>query len=414
MELYKTKEKSKYNVGLIIVAAILLVFGLLMIYSSSSSLALVYRDGDFFYYVKRQIIWILIGSILAYYFYRLNYEGIKKLGFYLTIGSLLLILYTLPKAIFQIDVHFVNTLNGATRWIDLGLFDLQPSELFKFGIIIFTASWLTMSQSSIKSIEQFIRRYRDREYTYKILNFIYLLFPVVLTIFGSLLILLQKDFDTIIIIFVGFIAAYYIGVDKKYQKTAIVVVIILGLLASVFALIGVEYRRQRVESYVEILLHGEPSETSKRAESFQVWNGLVGIGSGGLFGLGYGESRQKLFFLQEAAYTDSIYAIIGEEFGLVGSLSIIFLFLLFLSQGLNIAKDSTDKFENIMATGVTVGISSQAFLNIAANLAVIPFGGIPLPFVSYGGSSTVITLISMGLILKVGAKQTTAIKKFRY
>lgn len=414
MELYNTKEKSKYNIGLIVVAAILLVFGLLMIYSSSSSLALVYRDGDIFYYVKRQIIWIVIGSFLAFYFYKVNYEAIKRLGFLITLGSIILILYTLPKALFQIDVPFVNTLNGATRWIDLGLFDLQPSELFKFGIIIFTASWLTMSQSSIKGIEQFLRRYRDREYTYKLLNFIYLLFPVVLVTFGSLLILLQKDFDTIIIIFVGFIAAYYIGVDKKYQKTAIVVVILLGLFASIFALIGVEYRRQRVESYVEILLHGEPSETSKRAESFQVWNGLVGIGSGGLFGLGYGESRQKLFFLQEAAYTDSIYAIIGEEFGLVGSLSVIFLFLLFLSQGLNIAKDSSDKFENIMATGVTVGIASQAFLNIAANLAVIPFGGIPLPFVSYGGSSTVITLISLGLILKVGAKQTTTIKKFRY
>lgn len=414
MELYNTKEKSKYNIGLLIVAAILLVFGLLMIYSSSSSLALVYRDGDIFYYVKRQIIWIIIGSFLAFYCYKVNYQAIKRLGFFITLGSIILILYTLPKALFQIDIPFVNTLNGATRWIDLGLFDLQPSELFKFGIIIFTASWLTMSQNSTKSIEQFLRRYRDREYTYKLLNFIYLLFPVVLVTFGSVLILLQKDFDTIIVIFVGFIAAYYIGVDKKYQKTAIVVVILLGLFASTFALIGVEYRRQRVESYVEILLHGEPSETSKRAESFQVWNGLVGIGSGGLFGLGYGESRQKLFFLQEAAYTDSIYAIIGEEFGLVGSLSVIFLFLLFLSQGLNIAKDSNDKFENIMATGVTAGIASQAFLNIAANLAVIPFGGIPLPFVSYGGTSTVITLISLGLILKVGAKQTTTIKKFRY
>jgi cell division protein FtsW len=414
MELYKTKEKSKYNIGLMIVAAILLVFGLLMIYSSSSSLALAYQDGDVFYFVKRQIIWIAIGSLLAYYFFRLNYEGIKKLGFFITLGSLILIIYTLPKALFQIDVPFVNTLNGATRWIDLGLFDLQPSELFKFGIIIFTASWLTMSQSSIKSIEQFIRRYRDREYTYKLLNFVYLLFPVVLVILGSLLILLQKDFDTIVIVYVGFVAAYYIGVDKKYQKTAIVVVSMLGIFGSLFALVGVEYRRDRVDAYVEILLQGEPSNDSKKDEAFQVWNGLVGIGSGGLFGLGYGESRQKLFFLQEAAYTDSIYAIIGEEFGLMGSLGIIFLFLLFLSQGLNIAKDSTDKFENIMATGVTVGIASQAFLNIAANLAVIPFGGIPLPFVSYGGTSTVITLISLGLLLKVGAKQSTQIKKFRY
>lgn len=336
MELYKTKEKSKYNIGLIIVVGILLVFGLLMIYSSSSSLALVYRDGDFFYYVKRQFVWILIGSILGYLFYRLKYDIIRKLGFYITVFSLVLIIYTLPKALFGIDMPLVKTLNGATRWIDLIFFDLQPSELFKFGIIIFTASWLTMSQSSIKRIEQTLKKYRDREYTYRVLNFIYLLFPVVLTVFGSILILLQKDFDTIIIIFVGFLAAYYIGVDKKYQKTAIIVVLILGTIASTFALIGVEYRRQRVESYIEILVHGEPSETSKRAESFQVWNGLVGIGSGGFFGLGYGESRQKLFFLQEAAYTDSIYAIIGEEFGLVGSLSVIFLFLLNLLRLLKI------------------------------------------------------------------------------
>ncbi len=415
MDVYANKEKPKSYLGLVIVVAILLVFGLLMIYSASSSLAYVYRDGDLFYYFKRQGIWIILGCLVGYYFIKIKYEGLRKLGYIFTGFSLLLIVYTLPKALFNIDMPLVNTLNGATRWIDLGLFDLQPSELFKFGIIIFTAAWLTMSSSTQKSIEQFLKNYRDREYTYKLLNFIYLLFPVVVVLLGSLLILLQKDFDTIVIIYVGFIAAYYIGVDKKYQKTAIVVVTLMGIIASIFALVGVEYRRERVNAFVQILVDGEPSNAAKADEGFQVWNGLVGIGSGGIFGLGYGESRQKLFFLQEAAYTDSIFAIVGEEFGLVGSVSVMVLFMVFISQGYTIAKSTTSKFDNILATGITTGIASQAFLNIAANLAVIPFGGITLPFISYGGSSTVISLISVATLIKVsqGGEKSVKLQRFR-
>ncbi len=416
MDVYASKEKNRSYLGLIIVVAILLVFGLLMIYSASSSLAYVYRDGDVFYYFKRQAVWIIVGSLVGYYFFRIKYEGLRTLGYFITIASVVLIIYTIPKALFNIDMPFVNTLNGATRWIDLVLFDLQPSELFKFGIIIFTGAWLTMSSSTQKRIEQFLKNYRDREYTYKLLNFIYLLFPVVVVVFGSMLILLQKDFDTIVIIFVGFIAAYYVGVDKKYQKTAIVVVTLLGLFASIFALVGVEYRRARVESFVQILIEGEPSADAKADESFQVWNGLVGIGSGGIFGLGYGESRQKLFFLQEAAYTDSIFAIVGEEFGLVGSISVLVMFMVFISQGYGIAKNTNSKFDNIIATGLTTGIASQAFLNIAANLAVIPFGGITLPFISYGGSSTVISLVSVAILVKIsqgGEKATIKIQRFR-
>jgi cell division protein FtsW len=175
----------------------------------------------------------------------------------------------------------------------------------------------------------------------------------------------------------------------------------MGLAATLLA----SYRMSRFQSFLQILINGEPSNTFKRGESFQVWNGLVALGLGGLLGVGYGQSKQKLFFLQEAAYTDSIFSIVGEEFGLLGTLAVILGFLVILSIGLKIAKEAPNKYLFLFASGITAWIIIQAFLNIAANLALIPFGGIPLPFLTYGGSNTIMILIGVGLLLNISKKR---------
>jgi cell division protein FtsW len=184
-------------------------------------------------------------------------------------------------------------------------------------------------------------------------------------------------------------------------SSLLIVSAIMGLAATLLA----SYRMSRFQSFLQILINGEPSNTFKRGESFQVWNGLVALGLGGLLGVGYGQSKQKLFFLQEAAYTDSIFSIVGEEFGLLGTLAVILGFLVILSIGLKIAKEAPNKYLFLFASGITAWIIIQAFLNIAANLALIPFGGIPLPFLTYGGSNTIMILIGVGLLLNISKKR---------
>ncbi|MEP7104170.1 MAG: putative peptidoglycan glycosyltransferase FtsW [Candidatus Dojkabacteria bacterium] len=397
----KNNTKGEPSYPLLILTIILSLSGLLMIFSASAVIAYIYDEGDTFFFLKKQVLWIVIGSILALVLYFLPMSSLRKFSYILLTVSLCLLAYTIPEAIFHVDMPFVKTLNGATRWIDMGFFDLQPSELFKFAIILFTASYMTMSESTKKIIEKIIASKKNSEVWHFIYSIFFSILPIIAVGIGSILILLQRDLDTIVIIVLSFLVVYYIGGTTKLHTIMTQVVLFVSLIVGTLASVLEPYRRSRVNAFIQILLHGEPSEASKAGDSFQVWNGLIAIGSGGLFGVGYGESRLKLFFLQEAAYTDSIFAIIGEEFGLVGTLFVVFGFIYFLSQGLKIAKNAPDKFTSLLAVGFTSWIVIQAFLNIAANVALIPFGGIPLPFFTYGGSNTMMILMAVGILLNI-------------
>lgn len=400
----KPVVKGTLNLPLVGLTATFLIAGLLMVFSSSAVLAFV-RYEDTFFFVKRQLLFIFIGVISAFIIYRLKYIHLRVLGKWLLIICTALLLYLLPQALFNIEMPGVVTLNGATRWIRLpGLFDIQPAELAKIMIILFASLWLTRNQKTKLKMEKWINNYKDREFLYPFLKLLYRFLLLIVVGLTGLFILLERDLDTVVIIVLTFFAILYSAGTTKKESRFVVLLLILSIIVGIGASVLEPYRRERVQSYVEILVQGEPS--NKQGASFQIWNGLIAIGSGGFFGVGYGESRQKLFFLQEAAYTDSIFAVFAEEFGLIGSLILIFGYFYFMSLGLQIARNSQSKFLALIAIGVTAWITIQALLNIAANLAIIPFGGMPLPFFTYGGSSTITTLIGIGLLLNVSRQNT--------
>lgn len=397
------RSKLKPDFAIVVISSILLVAGLLMIFSSSAVLA--NRDfGDTFYFVKRQILWIVAGSFLGFLLYRSSIQGLKRWGMYLLIFSLVLMVYMIPEAAFGADVPGVATRNGATRWITIGgLFDIQPSEIAKLALVLLVPALVTINE---KLKNNLFKKYRKpnadtRNGIVKLL--IEYSYFFVLAIIGAL-IFAQKDLDTLIIIALIFFSMVYAGSESKEARKILFTMSIIGAVIFLASALFVDYRRDRITSYVEILLNGEPED--KVGKSFQVWNGLVGIGSGGIFGLGFGESRQKLDFLNDAAYTDSIFVVFAEEFGLVGTIMLLSGYLLFCSIGFKVAKNCSIKYLSLVATGATMWIGVQSLLNIGANLAIIPFGGMPLPFFTYGGSSTITTAACVGLIL-LASKYTT-------
>ncbi len=410
-DIQKKTEIDRPSLPLLGVVTAFLIAGVLMIFSASAVLAFV-RYGDTFYFVKKQLIFIVIGLVAAYVLYKLKYLQLRYLTKILLIVGAALLLYLLPQAVFNIPMPGVVTLNGATRWIRIpGLFDIQPAELAKIVIILFTSLWLTRGEKTKIKMEKWIKNYKDNEYLYPIIKFVYSVLPVVVVLLTSGFIILERDLDTIVVIVLTFFAMYYAASSTKKESRFVLILLVLALLVGTAASVLEPYRRERVQSFVEILVKGEPS--NKQGGSFQIWNGLIAIGSGGVFGVGYGESRQKLFFLQEAAYTDSIFAVFAEEFGLLGSLILIFGYFYFMAIGLHIARNSKNKYLALIAIGVTAWITIQALLNIAANLAIIPFGGMPLPFFTYGGSNTITTLMGIGLLLNVSKTSNTIEKPSR-
>lgn len=394
------------NKKLILLVAVLLLAGLAMNYSASFSLASESFDGDSFYYFKRQIMWIVFGAVLGGICYVMPVKFFRHLSILLLGGGILLLLYMLPEAVFGktlelstgevvtsgLQMPFVVTKNGATRWLDFTLFDFQPTELVKIGFIMYLSAWLTReTKKKSKAIS-------DVEFHYK---YTFLPFLLILGLI-SVLIVLQRDFDTTVVIALSAMVVYYVSGNDRIHTIGST---LLFAFASVFGFIALnleEYRRARLASFFNLFLTGEPNDPKFR--DFQIWQSVSGIGRGEIWGEGFGESVAKQGFLQEAAYTDSIFVVIGEEFGFVGAVSVIIAFLYFASLGFEIARSAKDKFSSLLVIGLTSWIVIQAFFNIGANLAVIPFGGMPLPFFTYGGSGILSVLISVGIILNVSKK----------
>ncbi len=364
---------------LVYLSVVLIVFGLLMVYSASAVLA--YSEGrSTFYYFFLQIIWIAIGLVAAYIAYRIPLELFSKTSA-ITLGV------TIAMLVLVLVVG--KNLNGAKRWIDLGPFDLQPSEIAKLGFVIYLSAWLSRKRPTFRTFKEVFQRHLY----YELLPFMLLLGVV------CVLVVIEPDLDTTVIIAVTALAVYFAAGNDALHTLGSIMIVFTSAVVGVFAALTADYRVGRVRTYLDFLLTGVVSDP--RGQGFQVWNGLIAIGSGGLFGVGFGDSKQKLFYLQNAAFTDSIFSVIAEEFGLLGSILIIIAFLYFMAIGVSIAQKAPDKFSALLALGITTWITLQAFLNIGANLALIPFGGIPLPFLSYGGSNTLMVLIGVGILLNI-------------
>lgn len=394
---FRERFFGKPHWNLIVIITLLLIGGLLMNYSASAILSFN-RFEDSFYYFKRQIIWVVLGIGVALICYVVPLKYLRKYSVVVLITGIILLLYMLPEALFGkteadgstsgLQMPFVVTRNGATRWMNFEILEFQPSELVKIGFILYLSAWLSRKLVKPKEVSALTFHLKS--------TFI----PFLLLLgFVSSLVLLQRDFDSTIVLVLTVMVVYYISdSDRIHTLGSGIILAFAGIFGSIAAVIE-PYRRARISSWITLFTTGRPADAA--GDDFQVWNGLIGLGSGFLFGRGYNESRIKQGFLQEAAYTDSIIVVIGEEFGLFGIIMIVLAFLYFGSIGLGIASKCKDKFTALLAIGLTSWIVIQAFLNIGGSLAIIPFGGMALPFFTYGGSGILMASISIGLLLNI-------------
>lgn len=338
-----------------------------MIYSASSIWA-EYKFGDAFKYVKTQTLFIVIGIVLMNFVSNIDYkEYFKRTNLIIGVCLLLLVLVLIPG--------IGSIRNGSQSWFGIGSFGVQPSEFAKLGLIIFTAKYLALNQKDLKNIKRGV---------FPILGMLFLVFG---------LIMLQPDFGTGMIIVVSILAMMFVaGVPVKF---------FLGLGGlGVFGIIGLivvaPYRMERITSFLDPWK--DPLGTG-----FQIIQSLYAIGPGGLLGQGFLNSRQKQFYLPEPQ-TDFIFSIISEEFGFLGVLIVSFLFLLILYRGIQIALHARDDFSKYLAFGMVFQILIQAVMNLMVVIGLIPVTGVTLPFLSYGGSSLLITMISIGILLNISKK----------
>jgi cell division protein FtsW len=361
-------------------SVIMAIFGAIMIFDASVYQATTVFN-DQFYFLKQQLIWLLIATIPAILIYLWDYKKFSKLA----LPTLLVIILLLVAVLI-----FGEARNGAKRWLTIGPVDIQPAEFAKVVLIIYLSSWLS-----------------KREYTYKnfktaiqegfLKNFISFA-----AIFATIafLVVLEPDLGTTIIITVtSFLMFLMAGEDKTHTLGSIGLAILMVPLFTLAAILE-PYRLERIKTYLTLLFTGEVADP--RGSGYQIQQILIGIGSGGLLGKGFGQSRQRFGYLVEnTAFTDSIFAVILEELGLIGGVVLILGWLLFLWRGLKIAMNTTDKQGRLLASGITIWLVLQALMNMAANVGLIPLTGIPIPFLTYGGSSTIVTVIGIAILLNV-------------
>lgn len=366
-------KKSHPDYILFGVTVALLIVGIVIIASVSASLSQE-KFGNPFYFFRHQILFgILPGLALGFLTYKIRLDLLKKWSlFLLLINLVLLAMVFLPK--------IGTTLGGATRWLAIGPITFQPSEFLKLTFIIYLASWL----ASRTPQQKFGVVQVGKKFSYALIAFL-----IVIGIVSALLIF-QPDISTLGIIVLAAGIMYFLSGTPIWHSILIILIGAGGILSLIKL---APYRMRRWTVFLN-------PETDPIGIGYQIKQALIAVGSGGLFGLGLGMSRQKFGFLPQSM-SDSIFAIFSEETGFLGSVILIFLFLIFLWRGFKIAKSSKDKFSQLLGLGITSWIILQAFINIGSMIAVLPLTGIPLPFVSYGGSALAAELIGVGVLLNI-------------
>ena len=358
--------------------SLLTAFGSVMVYSGSVIVATKQGFEPQHYFI-RQIIWIIIGLITGYIAYRINYRILPKLAPFLLTFSILLL----------IAVLVINFNSPIKRWINLGFFDIQPSEIAKLVFLIYLSSWLAKRKESSKLTTENLKK-----------HFIKDLLPFLLLLSGvSLLILLEPDLDTTIILGATSVLVYFIAGNDMIHLMGSGSIFVLIMTLFGIATQTASYRLERFVNWKDFWVNSTIQDPY--GAGYQLKQILVAVSSGGLIGVGFGESRQKFHYLGDTAFSDTIFAIFAEEFGFVGSLLLIIGFFMLLYRGFIIAKRAPDKLGFLLATSITIWITIQATLHIASNVALIPINGNTLPFISYGGSSTIVNLTAIGLLLNI-------------
>jgi cell division protein FtsW len=352
----------KVRINLLTVAVVLVCIGIVMIYSSSSIYAWE-RYGDSFYFLKRHISFLCVGLLLAFLAMVVDYHFFKKYAHWL-IWIALILLVLIPG--------LGREVSGARRWFRYKFISFQPSEFANLALIVYIADFISRKEDKIKMLLEG--------------------FMPGMAMLGAvvLFVLLQPDLGTVIALgSVVLIMLFVAGVRGRHILT----LILSSLPALYFLIFNVPYRRARILAFLNPWL-------DPKGSGFQIIQSQIAIGSGGLLGRGLGHSQQKLFYLP-AAHTDFIFSIIGEELGLLGTLGIIILFMIFIQQGLKIIKHAQDRFGYFLALGLILMISLKAIINIGVSCGVFPTKGLPLPFISYGGSALIFDMVSLGILINI-------------
>ena len=341
---------------------VLTITGLVAVYSASFVIGLA-EFGDSNHYIVRQAAWALVGTVLLFAAARTDYRVYRGMAVPIMVGTIMALLAVLVVGVSG---------GGAKRWIGAGELTVQPSEFAKLTVIIYLAAWLSGKGDSIRSFEHG-------------------LVPFVIII-GSVgaLIMLEPNLGTTLIILLITVTMFWVAGASVGQM--------LGLAAAGFVCIlflaTVEgYRMDRLTAFLD-------TSPDPLGHSFQTLQSLIALGNGGLTGLGLGESRGKFFYIP-ASHTDGIFAIIGEEMGIVATGAIVLLYTLLMVRGYQIARRARDDFGMLIATGITTWVMVQALLNLGGITRVIPLTGVPLPFISFGSNALASLMLAMGVLLSV-------------
>lgn len=337
----------------------------------SASLGILAKSETTFYSVlfSQLILGFCLGFIGMYFAYKIDYKFWRKYSFWIFLGSIFL-----TAAVFVPGLGWSHL--GAERWIQLGPIRFQPVEFLKFGFVIYFAAWLSWAKNRVQDFK-----------------FGFLPFIVLLAIIAFILLNQPDTKSFILIVLTGACMLFISGVPMKW----ITLLGTITIIAFGFLVYFTPYLQERVKTFID------PSQ-DPQGSSYQIQQSLIAIGSGGIFGRGYGQSIQKFSYLPEPQ-GDSIFAVVGEELGFVGSVAIIILYLLFLLRGLRIARNSSDLFSRLLVSGIVILIVAQSFMNIASVTGVFPLTGVPLVFMSHGGTSLMIYLIAMGVVLQISKFQ---------
>jgi cell division protein FtsW len=351
-----TSGKRGIDRRLLILSFGLVVIGLIAVTDASAPLAL--RDfSDKYYFAKQQLTWAIVGVVLMVVLANIHYTIWKRVAvplFFISIG--LLVIVFVPS----VGSKYL----GARRWLIVSGISVQPSEIVKLSLAIYLAK---VASQKMKALAYFV--------------------PVAIVAF---LIMLEPDLGTTMVVAgMAFVQIFASGVSLFYFIAAA----IAGGLLSILVIFTSEYRRDRLVTFFN-------QAYDPLGKSYHIKQILLALGSGGFWGVGLGQSRQKYLFLPETA-TDSIFAVIAEEVGFVGASVLIIVFIVFIFQALKVARSAPDKFSQVLSMGLVAWLGLQTAINIGSMVAIVPLTGVPLPFISYGGSSLVATLIAVGILLNI-------------
>lgn len=363
---------KKYDQILLVLIILLCVVGTVMLYSASSSLSLNETSGvTDTLFLRSHLKRLIVGMMAMFFFIFMDYRKLKSVAPYLMIGSIILLLATKIT-------YMAKGISFPARWLDLGILTVQTSDIARFSLIVYLAYYIDKKRDKLKDFyEGFIP-------------------PIVLmaAILGTIVI--QPDFSTAAVIgFIGFAMLFMGGARLPHiMATSVVAVVVM-----IPVMLMRSYRMKRVLYWLGSVF-GFSGGADQDVVGYQAQQSLISLGNGGFWGLGLGNSLEKNLFLP-TPHTDFIFAIIGEELGLLGALFVITLFLFIFQRGIKIAKETTDPFGVMLTVGISFSIIIYAFINVAVVTGIFPVTGLPMPLISHGGSSLVMNLACLGILLNI-------------